>query len=127
MWTNLWLARITGSSMWLDRIEQIFFNAGPAPVSQDFRIMSYYQRPNRFSRNLPSQEPAAPGKGSYQFTEIGDPVLCCVSNINRVIPSYIMHMWMATRGGGLAAPLHGPSKVQATVGENVPVTMSRAE
>lgn len=123
IWTNLWMARITGQSGWLDRIEQIFFNAGPGPVSRDFKIMSYYQRPNRYSRSLPSQEPTNPGKGSYQFTEIGDPVLCCVGNINRVIPTYIMHMWMTTQDGGLAAALHGPSQVRATVRENVPVTI----
>src|SRR5579883_184640 len=122
IWTNLWLARVTGQSGWLDRIEQIFFNAGPAPVSHDFKIMSYYQRPNRYNHNLP-EEPANPGKGCYQFTEIGDPVLCCVGNINRVIPTYIMHMWMETRDGGIAATLHGPSRVKAMINGNVPVAI----
>jgi uncharacterized protein len=119
IWTNLCLAKVTGDSGYLDRIEQIFLNAGPAPVSADFKTMSYYQRPNRISTALPGQEPANPGKGSYQFTEIGDPVLCCVGNLNRIIPNYVMHMWMTTPDGGLAAALYGPSQLTGTVNGNV--------
>jgi uncharacterized protein len=119
IWTNLCLAKITGDSGYLDRVEQIFLNAGPAPVSADFKTMSYYQRPNRFSTVLPGQEPANPGKGSYQFTDIGDPVLCCVGNLNRIIPNYVMHMWMTTPDGGLAATLYGPSQMTGTVNSNV--------
>lgn len=123
MWTNLCLARITGLSTYFDRVEQIFFNAGPAPVGRDFKIMSYYQRPNRYSTNLSGVEPANPGEGSYQFTNIGDPVLCCVGNLNRVIPNYVMHMWMATLDGGLAATLYGPSHLTTKVNGNIPVTI----
>jgi hypothetical protein len=122
-WTNLCLAKVTGEPGYLDRIEQIFFNTGPAPVSQDFKTMSYYQRPNRYSRTLPGEEPANPGKGSYQFTDIGHPVLCCVGNLNRVIPNYVMHMWMATPDGGPAATLYGPSRLTTTVNDGVRVTI----
>ena len=123
LWTNLCLAKCTASPGYLDRMEQIFLNAGPAPVSQDFKTMSYYQRPNRYSRTLPGEEPANPGKGSYQFTEIGDPVLCCVGNLNRIIPNYVMHMWMATPDGGLAATLYGPSRLTTTVNGGVRVVI----
>jgi uncharacterized protein len=123
IWTNLCLARISGDSEYFDRVEQVFLNAGPAPVSKDFKTMSYYQRPNRFSTKLPGQEPANPGKGSYQFTEIGDPVLCCVGNLNRIIPNFVMHMWMATPDGGLAAALYGPSHLTSTVNGNVRISI----
>lgn len=121
MWTYIWLARITGNSSYLERVEKIFFNAGPAPVGRDFRIMSYYQSANRYSHSAPREEPRNPGPGSYQFTDIGYPVLCCVGNINRVIPFYVMHMWMATADGGLAATLWGPAKVETTVRGNIRV------
>lgn len=116
IWTNLCVGKITGNSACFDRIERIFFNAGPEPVGRDFKIMSYYQRPNRYSRELPAQEPTNPGKGCYQFTDIGDPVLCCVGNLNRVIPNYVMHMWMSSPDGGIAATLYGPCRVATTVG-----------
>jgi len=123
IWTNLCLAKITGDPSYLDRVEQVFLNAGPAPVSADFKTMSYYQRPNRFSTTLPGEEPANPGKGSYQFTEIGDPVLCCVGNLNRIIPNYVMHMWMATPDGGLAAALYGPSQMTGKVSGSVRISI----
>lgn len=124
MWTYLWLLRLTGEGGYSDRIEKIFFNAGPAPADRDFQTMCYYQSPNRYSTVLPAEEPAQPGgKGSYKFTNIGHPTLCCVGNLNRVIPNYAMHMWMGTLDRGLAAALYGPSSVQAVVGDNVPLSI----
>jgi hypothetical protein len=108
-------------------MEQIFFNAGPAPVARDFQTMSYYQCPNRLSMSLPDEhdEPARPRAGCYRFSRLGNPVLCCVGNLNRVIPNYIMQMWMATLDGGLAATLYGPCRVRTSAG-GVPVTIDCA-
>lgn len=126
MWTYLWLLRVTGESGYSDRIERAFFNAGPAPVARDFKTMCYYQSPNRYSATNPGEEPRNPGPGSYRFTPIGHSVLCCVGNLNRVIPNYVMHMWMATLDGGLAATLYGPSSVQTTVAGDVDVSIEEA-
>ena len=124
MWTFLGLLRITGEGKYSDRIERAFFNAGPAPVARDFQTMCYYQSPNRYSAALPSEAPPAPGAGSYWFSNLGYKwVLCCVGNLNRVIPNYVMHMWMGTLDGGLAATLYGPSAVRATVAGNVAVNV----
>lgn len=118
-WTYLWLLRITGEGGYADRIEQIFFNAGPAPIARDFETMCYYQSPNRLNESLPLEEPHNPSLGSYQFTPIGHPCLCCVGNVNRILPNYIMHMWMATPDHGLAATLYGPCRVKASVADGV--------
>ena len=124
MWTWLWLLRITGDGGWSDRIERVFFNAGPAPVARDFRTMCYYQSPNRYSAGNPKEEPQNPGAGSYQFTPIGHSVLCCVGNLNRVIPNYVTHMWMTTGDGGLAAVLYGPSSAESRVAGGVAVRVN---
>jgi len=122
MWTFLWMLRITGEGEYSDRIERVFFNAGPAPVDREFKTMCYYQSANRYSASLPLDAPQSPGPGSYWYTNLGYRwVLCCVGNLNRVIPNYVMHMWMGTVDGGLAATLYGPSAVRATVAENVGV------
>jgi hypothetical protein len=121
LWTYLWMLRTTGDGSYSDRMERVFLNAAAAPVSRDFKTMCYYQSPNRYSAALPAEEPQNPGAKSYQFTGIGHPVLCCVGNLNRVIPSYVMHMWMATPDQGLAATLYGPSRVRATAGKDVKV------
>jgi hypothetical protein len=125
MWTWLWLARITGEARYADRIERIFFNAAPAPIARDFKTMCYYQSANRYSTKLPDEVPVAPGdRDSYKFTEIGCNVLCCVGNVNRLIPNYVMHMWMSTPDGGVAALLYGPSQVSVKVAGRVPVVIT---
>ncbi len=121
MWSFLCLSRVTGEASYSDRIEKIFFNAAPAPVSRDFITMSYYQSMNRYGADLPLQEPKNPGLNAYKFTKIGHPVLCCVGNLNRLIPNYVMHMWMATPDAGLAAVLYGPSLVRTSVKSGVQI------
>jgi hypothetical protein len=123
-WTFGALLRITGERGWADRMERAFFNAGPAPIARDFQTMSYYQSPNRLSLSLPCDRPGCPGNAlgdSYRFTEIGHPVLCCVGNCNRIVPNYIMAMWMATPDRGVAATLYGPCRLRAQVADGVPV------
>jgi hypothetical protein len=115
MWSFLWMLRLTGESRWCDKIERIFFNAGPAPIARDFKTMSYYQSPNRLNTLLPEAPPVPPGKGSMKFTKFGDEVLCCVGNCNNILPDYISNMWMGTMDGGLAFVLYGPCCVQKNI------------
>ena len=125
-WSNLWLLRNLGDRQYSDRIERAFFNAGPAPIARDFKTACYYQSPNRISASLPGDEPQiAPGKGCFKFTRLAyPPVLCCVGNLNRIIPFYVTHMWMATPDRGLAATLYGPCTVTAKVADGVPVKLT---
>jgi hypothetical protein len=121
-----WMYRIQGRSDWGDRMERAFFNAGAAPVARDFQTMCYYQSPNRLrSDALPCEQPFCPGPEGVRFHRLGCPtVLCCVGALNRIIPNYIIHMWMGTRDNGLAATLYGPCTVSALVGDRVPVELS---
>jgi hypothetical protein len=88
--------------------------------------MCYYQSPNRIEpENLPGEQPKAPGKGCLKFTRLGYPgVLCCVGAVNRILPNFIMHLWMATEDHGLAATLYGPCSVTALAGANIPVRLT---
>jgi hypothetical protein len=120
-----WLYRIQGQGDWGDRMERACFNAGAAPVARDFQTMSYYQSPNRLSESLPASQPQCPGPTGTVFNRLGCPrVLCCVGALNRIIPNYIIHMWMATHDNGLAATLYGPCTVSALAGDGVPVTIN---
>jgi hypothetical protein len=120
-WTYSQLLEVTGESNWGDRIERVFFNAAPAPVSRDFQTMSYYQASNHIEGLLPHDVPGHPGKGAYNFKPTGHDVLCCVGNINRAIPFFIMHQWLGSLDGGLAAALYAPSTVKTIVGNGIPV------
>ena len=128
MWSMLWMYRILGERGYGDAIERAFFNAGAAPIARDFQTMCYYQSPNRIrADSLPCEQPHSPGPGAIRFHRLGCPnVLCCVGAVNRIVPNYIMHMWMATANRGLAATLYGPCTVSAVAGHGVPVKLTCA-
>jgi len=121
-----WMYRIQGERDWGDRMGRAFFNAGAAPVARDFQTMCYYQSPNRLrSDSLPCEQPHSPGPPNTRFTPLGCPnVLCCVGALNRILPNFIIHLWMATHDNGLAATLYGPCTVSAMAGEGVPVKVT---
>lgn len=123
-WTINWLLRITGDGQYADRLEKIFFNAAPAPVARDFKTMSYYQAPNRLEEKRIAEATRHPGGyESYRFSNLGHEVLCCVGNLNRVIPNYIMNMWMKTPDKGIAATLYGPSSVTTKTDNGTEITL----
>ncbi|MGA2247788.1 MAG: beta-L-arabinofuranosidase domain-containing protein [Verrucomicrobiota bacterium] len=125
LWSGLWMYRITGEGSWGDDLEREFFNAAAEPIARDFQTMCYYQSPNRLQpETLPGGHPLCPGPGCLKFTRLGYPgVLCCVGNMNRLIPNYVIHMWMATHDEGLAATLYGPCTVKGFVGHHLPVRL----
>ena len=121
-----WMYRIQGNGDWGDRMERAFFNAGAAPVARDFQTMCYYQSPNRLrSDSLPCEQPHARGRTAFVSQRWVVPRCSAVSaRVNRILPNYIMHMWMATRDNGLAATLYGPCTVSALAGTRVPVKVT---
>ena len=122
LWSQIVLLSVSGDGHLADRVERAFFNAGPATVSRDFKTHVYFQSPNRIADKCPpySQGPRADG-GSYQSTHFP---LCCTAALNRIVPNYVMHMWMATYDNGLAATHYGPCKVSALVADRVPVELT---
>ncbi len=120
MWNYIWLLRIGGEGRWGDRVERAMFNAAPATVSRDFKTHVYYQSPNRISATLPGSEDRKNQNCRFNYAPCHSPK-CCTFNLQRMLPNYVMHMWMATYDNGLAATLYGPSTVNALVGDRVPV------
>jgi hypothetical protein len=122
-----WMYRIQGGGGWGDRMERALFNAGAAPIARDFKTACYYQSPNRVRNGELPIESTCPGPGCLQYSRVAYPqVLCCGGAVNRILPYFIMNMWMATRDNGLAATLYGPSTVRALVGPHVGVKVTTA-
>jgi hypothetical protein len=75
------------------------------------------QSPNRMAdKALPAAPPFTYQPKHYP--------LCCTAVANRLLPTYITNMWMATQDGGLAAMCYGPCKVSARIGDRVPVELT---
>ena len=120
-----WMYRIMGDGAWGDRMERAMYNAGPAPFARDCKTTCYYQSPNHIRNGLVPVDSPCPGKGCLQYSPVAyPPVLCCGGAVNRILPYFIMNMWMATRDNGLAATLYGPCTVSAFVGPRVAVRLS---
>ncbi len=122
IWSQVCLLQVTGEGRMADRLERAFFNAGPGTVSRDFKTHVYFQSPNRFA-NLSPDFPHGPRAGGGTYQPKHSP-LCCTAALNRVVPWYVTHMWMATPEKGLAATAYGPCKVSALVGERTPVVIA---
>lgn len=121
LWSQIALLTVSGQGRMADRAERAFFNAGPATVARDFKTHVYFQCPNRIVDKSPPHPhgPQAAGN-SYQPKHYP---LCCTAALNRIVPWYVTHLWMATYDNGLAATHYGPCKVSALVADRVPVAI----
>ncbi len=119
LWSQIVLLTVSGQGRMADRAERAFFNAGPATVARDFKSHVYFQSPNRIVDHSPPC-PHGPGAEGTSYKAVHYP-LCCTAALNRILPNYVMHMWMATYDNGLAATHYGPCKVSALAADRVPV------
>lgn len=119
LWSQILLLTVSGQGRMADRAERAFFNAGPATVARDFKTHVYFQSPNRVVDGSPPY-PHGPRASGNTYKRKHYP-LCCTAALNRILPNYVMHQWMATYDNGLAAVHYGPCKVSALVGDRVPV------
>ena len=122
VWSQICLLLVSGEGRMADRAERAFFNAGPATVSRDFKTHVYFQSPNRFA-NLSPDFPHGPRAEGGTYQRKHSP-LCCTAALNRIVPWYVTHMWMANYDNGLTATCYGPCQVTALVANRVPVVIS---
>ena len=107
MYTRMKLLECLGDGRWADDVERAFFNAGPGCLSRDYRRHVYHQLPNRVSA---PREGELFSCGSFNHTQFKAQhwPLCCSAALNRILPNYVLSMWMKTADGGVAATLYGP-------------------
>ncbi len=116
-WTAGYLLEASGDGEYADKIEKAIFNALPGAVLPEFRGIQYFSSPNQVicTRN------SAHLKGwcnttrmafqPHQYPE------CCVGNIGRAMPNYVVRMYQNTKDG-LAVSLYGDS---VFYGENIEI------
>ncbi|HEX4006204.1 MAG TPA: beta-L-arabinofuranosidase domain-containing protein [Acidobacteriaceae bacterium] len=129
-WSWGYCLMATGDAAWADRIERACFNAAPGALRNDWKALQYLSCPNQFLATLDSDHnwPKFPEHGmgmmAYQPNP-GKRTACCAGNVHRILPNYVIRMWMK-KGDGLAAVLYGPSTVNAVVGAaNTPVEIAQ--
>lgn len=118
-WSWGYLLMATGDFVWGDRIERACFNAGLGAVKKDWTAVQYFSCPNQVIATHDSCHVAFPegNKGWMAYRpNPGHEVACCGGNVHRLLPNYVIRMWMTDREGGLVAVLYGASTVRAKVG-----------
>ncbi|MGB6134505.1 MAG: beta-L-arabinofuranosidase domain-containing protein [Acidobacteriaceae bacterium] len=126
-WSWGYYLMATGDGSWGDHVERACFNAAPGAIRNDWKALQYFSSPNQFlatlnsDQNWPAFKEHGGGMMAYQPNP-GQRTACCGGNVHRVMPNYVIRMWMKSADGGLAATLYGPSTVRTTVGaDNQPV------
>ena len=118
-WSWGYILMATGDGVWGDRIERACFNAGLGAVKKDWTAVQYFSCPNQVIATQDSCHVAFPewNKGWMAYRpNPGHEVACCGGNVHRILPNYVIRMWMTDGEGGLAAVLYGASTVRAKVG-----------
>jgi hypothetical protein len=113
------LASILGDASIGDRLERIAYNALPGAMTADMWAHQYDEQPNQV---LVSNEKRAwtTNKSDSNLFGLEPNFGCCTANYHQGWPKFVASLWMAPKGGGLAAMTYGPSEVH-TVIHDVPV------
>jgi len=121
-WSMGYMLMATGDVRWADLIERTLFNAVPGAVTKDFKQAQYFSGVNQIlATSLSNHGSNASTRMCYRAAHDTE---CCVGNINRAMPNYVIRQWMKTADDGLAAILYGPSELTTTIG-NQPVTINQ--
>ena len=120
-WGWGYMLMATGDAVWADRIERACFNAGMGAVKKRLERSADFSCPNQIIATDDSSHvpfvPISKGWMAYRPNP-GHGVACCGGNVHRLLPNYVIRMWMSDHDGGLSACLYGASTVRARVGKN---------
>lgn len=122
MYTNESLLKITGDSVYADRVENITFNSFPASMAPDLRSLHYLTAPNLVQCDSSPDHVFQNERTMASFS----PWIyrCCQHNVAQGWPYYAEHLWLGTAGNGLAAVLYAPCEVKAKVADGTEITIS---
>lgn len=113
------LCRISGSTVYADRTEDIMLNHFPACFTSDYRQISYLLSANGPIRSNYLEAETYNGSKShdrsYQLMTPNN--RCCGHNTGMGWPWYVMNLWQKTCDNGLAMALYAPCEVKTQIGD----------
>lgn len=123
MYSHEILTSITGDVKWADRCEDVAFNSFPASMTPDLKGLHYLTAPNQIQLDRENKAPMIQNGGDM-FSYNPWSYRCCQHNVAMGWPYFTEHLWMATRGNGLAAVMYAPCMVTAKVGDGQTVEIA---
>lgn len=115
------LAKNTGEINWLDKVENVFYNAALGARHPDGKGIAYLKTDNSYSMTGDAgchecgtvHEVQTRYKYSPTHQEAA---VCCVPNAGRITPYFVKSMWMENEAG-VVKTLYGPSLFQTTISD----------
>ena len=109
-WTLGYFLMATGNCSYADRMEKIFYNAFFGAVTKEFTGLSYFSSPNQVIMAPEAQHGYGMRGSSAQRRYAADhEPHCCSGSVHRILPEFVMRMWMIKEDGSPAAVCYGPS------------------
>jgi len=107
------LGRLSGQSIYADRVEDLLFNHFPASQTPDLKALHYLT-----AANQPQQD--ASGQHEYynkgrQLDYSPHTYRCCQHNVAMTWPWFVENLWQASADGGLVAWMYAASTVETRV------------
>lgn len=90
-WSQNYLYEASGDTAYLDKIEKCVWNAGLGSVTEDFKALQYFSSMNQ----VVMDEGSLVGPWNIQGAAYRPApwVQCCIANVNRFMPNYILNSW----------------------------------
>ena len=110
-WALGYFLQATGRAHYADRIEKIIYNALPGAVNKDFSALLYYSSPNQLICTEYSNHTFyLRGQDDSRQFRAAHSTQCCAGNIQRALPSFVLHLWMLDENDSPVAAMYGASK-----------------
>jgi hypothetical protein len=115
MYSLEWLAALTGSPAWGDRLERITFNALPATFSPDMWAHQYDQQVNQVEashREAPPWNTNGPDANVFGLEPFFG---CCTANLSQGWPKFAANLWARAADRDLVAQAWAPCHLRTDI------------
>jgi len=115
------LVRTFGEREFVDRLEQIAYNALPAHFDPRMHTHQYHQQVNQVLCTVARRNWTMSSDDTNTFG-LEPHFGCCTANLHQGWPKFVRSLWMETADGGLAAVAYAPNRVRTVLG-GIPVSL----
>ncbi|MGY8681755.1 hypothetical protein Q2941_28820 [Bradyrhizobium sp. UFLA05-153] len=114
---------VMGNVEFADRFEQLIFNAIPGTCTADMWAHQFHQQSNQVLVSVAKRPWNSPGTDATNIYGFKPCFPGPLADLHSPWPRYVASMWMATPDNGLVAMGYGPCRLNAQVGNGVPIEL----